>query len=79
MKKKMSKNARRLEKATKRVRGWLTHDDVEMLEEASKRVLKYPKNPASKYGCDECSYQWLYSSVRCPVCSSMKTKFLGKA
>ena len=61
----------------KRIRGWLSKDDIDMLDEASKRVLKYPKNPAKKYGCDECSYEWLYSSIRCPICSSMRTKKLG--
>ena len=64
-------------KRIKRISGWLSHDDIEMLEEASKRVLKYPKNPAKKYGCDECSYTWLYSSVKCPVCASGKTKALA--
>jgi rubrerythrin len=58
----------------KKIRGWLTKEDIELLEEASKRVLKYPKNPAKKYGCEDCSYTWLYSSVKCPVCSSSKTK-----
>ncbi|MFA4820458.1 MAG: hypothetical protein WC613_05900 [Candidatus Aenigmatarchaeota archaeon] len=57
-----------------RVRGWLTHEDIELLEEASKRQLKYPKKPAKKYMCESCSYTWLYSSLRCPVCSSTSTK-----
>lgn len=56
------------------VHGWLTHDDVELLEEASKRQLKYPKNPAKKYKCISCSYIWLYHSLRCPVCSSVETQ-----
>jgi rubrerythrin len=55
------------------VRGWLTREEVEILEEASKRKLKYPKNPAKKFTCGECSYTWLYPSVRCPICSSCKT------
>jgi rubrerythrin len=63
-----------LKRVHKRIRGWLTKEDVRMLEEASKRVLKYPKNPAKKYGCDDCNYTWLYSSVKCPVCASPKTK-----
>ena len=57
-----------------KVRGWLTHEDIEMLEEASKRQLKYAKNPAKKYACSACSYTWLYHSLRCPVCSSSETK-----
>jgi len=56
------------------VKGWLSHNDVEKLEEAAKRQLKYPKNPAKKYVCQECSYNWLYSSLRCPVCSSTQVK-----
>lgn len=68
---------KRLSNAKRRVRGWLTKEDIAMLEEASKRVLKYPKNPARKFGCDECSYTWLYSSVKCPVCASSKTKMMG--
>ncbi len=61
----------------KKVRGWLTKDDIEMLEEASKRVLKYPKCPAKKYSCGDCNYTWLYSSMKCPVCASPKTKMVG--
>ncbi|MBS3050776.1 MAG: hypothetical protein J4400_01365 [Candidatus Aenigmarchaeota archaeon] len=57
-----------------RVKGWLTHEDIELLEEASKRQLKYPKNPAKKYNCKSCSYTWLYHSLRCPVCSSAETE-----
>ncbi|MEK6887896.1 MAG: hypothetical protein AABX14_03035 [Candidatus Aenigmatarchaeota archaeon] len=57
-----------------KVRGWLTHEDIELLEEASKRQLKYPKKPAKKYKCDSCSYIWLYPSLRCPVCSSSSTQ-----
>jgi rubrerythrin len=75
--KRLKKNAKRLSKAKQRIHGWLTKDDIAMLEEASKRVLKYPKNPAKKYGCDDCSYTWLYSSVKCPVCASPKTKTMG--
>ncbi len=67
----------RIKNTAKRVRGWLTKDDIHMLEEASKRVLKYPKNPAKKYGCEDCSYTWLYASLKCPLCSSTKTKMIG--
>jgi rubrerythrin len=64
----------RIKSTAKRIRGWLTKDDIEKLEEASKRVLKYPKNPAKKYGCSDCNYTWLYSSLKCPVCSSQNTR-----
>jgi rubrerythrin len=56
------------------VKGWLSHDDIERLDEAAKRQLKYPKNPAKKYSCEACSYNWLYSSIRCPICSSTQVK-----
>ncbi|HLC67594.1 MAG TPA: hypothetical protein VJI12_01805 [archaeon] len=57
-----------------RIRGWLTRDEMEILEEAGKRKLKYPKSPAKKFSCSECNYTWLYPSVRCPVCSSQRTQ-----
>ena len=64
----------RMKSRMSRVRGWLTHDDIELLEEASKRQLKYEKKPAKKYKCESCSYIWLYHSLRCPVCSSSETQ-----
>ncbi|MBI2447206.1 MAG: hypothetical protein HY514_00935 [Candidatus Aenigmarchaeota archaeon] len=59
------------------VRGWLSHDDIEKLEEAAKRPLKYAKNPAKKFSCGDCNYNWLYSSLKCPVCASPSVKKLG--
>ncbi len=56
-----------------RITGWLTKDDVELLEEASKRKLKYAKNPAKKFRCAECEYVWLYTSLNCPLCASKQT------
>lgn len=56
-----------------RITGWLSKEDVELLEEASKRKLKYAKNPAKKFKCNECDYVWLYTAVRCPLCSSPQT------
>jgi predicted Zn-ribbon and HTH transcriptional regulator len=58
------------------VKGWLTHDDIEKLEEAAKRPLKYAKCPAKRYNCTDCGYNWLYSSVKCPVCASSSVKRL---
>lgn len=55
-----------------KIRGFLTKDDLKLLEEASKRQLKYKKNPAQKWKCGDCEYTWLYSASRCPVCSSLK-------
>ncbi|MBI4162417.1 MAG: hypothetical protein HY513_01930 [Candidatus Aenigmarchaeota archaeon] len=56
------------------IKGYLTHDDLEVLEEASKRVLKYPKQYVQKYKCASCSYEWLYNAVKCPVCSTPDVK-----
>ena len=56
-----------------RISGWLTREDLDLLEEASKRKLKYAKNPAKKFKCNECEYTWLYTSLRCPLCSSQQT------
>ncbi len=53
----------------KRVSGWLTRKDIEMLDEASIKPIKV-RNPAQKYKCASCDYMWLYSSARCPICSS---------
>jgi len=61
----------------KGVKGWLSHDDVLRLEEAAKRPLKYAKNPAKKFSCGDCNYNWLYSSMKCPVCSSSAVKNIG--
>ncbi|HLD85437.1 MAG TPA: hypothetical protein VI968_02670 [archaeon] len=58
----------------RRSTGYLTHEDVEKLEEASKRVLKYKKQFAQKFKCNACHYEWLYSAVRCPVCSTTEIK-----
>ncbi|MEM7819296.1 MAG: hypothetical protein QXD48_00520 [Candidatus Aenigmatarchaeota archaeon] len=63
-----------MKKSLHRVRGWLTHEDILLLEEASKRKLKYPKKPAQKFICHDCNYSWYYSSVKCPVCASKNTE-----
>ena len=56
------------------IKGYLTRDDIDVLEEASKRVLKYPKQYVQKYKCGSCSYEWLYNAVKCPVCSTADIK-----
>ena len=56
------------------IKGYLTRDDLDVLEEASKRVLKYPKQYVQKYKCASCSYEWLYNAVKCPVCSTSDIK-----
>ena len=58
------------------VKGWITHEEIEKLEDAAKRPLKYAKNPAKKFSCGECNYNWLYSSIKCPVCASSAVKKL---
>lgn len=63
-----------MKKKMKRLHGWLTHDEVELLEEASKRKLKYAKNYAQKYKCKDCEYSWFYTSLKCPLCSSTQTE-----
>ncbi|HLD49049.1 MAG TPA: hypothetical protein VJB11_01675 [archaeon] len=61
-------------KMKKKVNGWLTNDDMEVLEEAATRKLKYPKVKRDKFTCVSCDYSWFYSSARCPVCSSPELK-----
>lgn len=60
-----------------RIRGFLTKDDIALLEEASTRPVKARK-PAQRYKCCDCDYTWLYKTARCPMCSSQKTKEDGK-
>ena len=62
---------------TSGIKGYLTNDDLERLEEASKRVLKYPKQYVQKYKCAACSYEWLYNAIKCPVCSAADVKKIG--
>lgn len=52
-----------------RSRGFLTREQLEVLEEASQRPFKV-KKPAQKYSCSECSYEWFYKAMKCPTCSS---------
>jgi rubrerythrin len=59
-----------------RIRGFLTKDDIALLEEASQRPVK-PRKPAERFRCIECNYTWLYKAARCPLCSSSKTKSEG--
>ena len=54
-----------------RRRGFLTRNELEVLEEASQRPFR-AKKPAQKYLCGECNYAWLYKSMKCPTCSSDK-------
>ncbi len=59
-----------------RVRGFLTSEDVRMLEEAAVRQPKYKKVFVKKWSCGSCSYNWFYSSLKCPACSSVEIKEL---
>lgn len=56
----------------KRISGWLTRKDIQLLEEVSTKPVR-ARNFVSKYKCESCNYTWLYSSARCPVCSSLNT------
>ena len=58
----------------KKIRGFLTNEDIELLEEVSKRKPAYPKKPVKKWKCNQCNYTWAYKTVRCPVCSSSDTE-----
>ncbi|MBI4896124.1 MAG: hypothetical protein HY832_01090 [Candidatus Aenigmarchaeota archaeon] len=57
-----------------RLRGWLTHEDVNKLEEASKRVYKYEKKPSKQFKCASCSYLWFYEAMKCPICACQDIK-----
>ncbi|MBI2076627.1 MAG: hypothetical protein HYT72_05270 [Candidatus Aenigmarchaeota archaeon] len=52
------------------VRGYLTHKDIEKLEQAAIRPLKHKKVFVKKWLCNSCNYNWFYNSVKCPTCSS---------
>ena len=67
-------NSVKLASSLRGIKGYLTRDDIDVLEEASKRVLKYPKQYVQKYKCSSCNYEWLYSAVKCPVCSTSGVK-----
>ncbi|MCX6818925.1 MAG: hypothetical protein NT129_02895 [Candidatus Aenigmarchaeota archaeon] len=56
------------------IRGFLTHKDIELLEEASIRKTKYKKCFPKKFSCSNCSYNWFYKTVKCPACSSKEIK-----
>ncbi len=59
-----------------RFRGFLTSEDVRMLEEAAVRQPKYKKVFVKKWSCGSCSYNWFYNSLKCPACSSAEIKEL---
>lgn len=54
----------------RRIKGFLNNEDMEMLEEASRRKLKYPKMFVASWLCGTCNYKWFYQTLRCPSCSS---------
>ena len=58
----------------KKLVGYLTRDDVELLEKASTRELKHKKKFIAGRICSECDYKWFYKSFRCPSCSSEDIK-----
>ena len=57
-----------------RLRGFLTREDLNMLEEASTKKTKYKKCFPKKFTCPSCGYNWFYETVRCPSCSSKDIK-----
>ncbi len=58
----------------KRIKGFLTREDMEMLQEASKRKLKYPKIFTKSLKCTACDYKWFYNTAKCPACESTEIK-----
>lgn len=65
-----------MERTIKRIKGFLTRDDVELLEEASTRKPKYKKATVHSWSCNACNYKWFYKSSKCPICSSHSVKEL---
>jgi len=55
------------------ISGWLTKKDIELLEESSKKPER-EKTFVIKHKCSECSYEWFYEAVRCPMCFSLKVE-----
>ena len=58
----------------RRVKGFLTRDDMALLEAASKRKLKYPKVFTKSLKCTACDYTWFYKTAKCPSCESTEIK-----
>ena len=69
-------NGRHLKNGIDRIRGWLTADDIEMLEEAAKRPLKHKKSVVRSWKCDSCNYVYFYKTTKCPACESPQVKLL---
>ncbi len=57
-----------------KLNGFLTREDVDLLQEASVRKPKYKKIYTKKLSCGACDYTWFYSTLRCPSCSSTEIK-----
>ena len=61
----------KLKKTLSRIKGFLTNEDIELLEEAGMRKpSKYQKVFTKKWLCTACSYNWFYSAIKCPACAS---------
>jgi len=58
--------------------GYLTREDLDMLEQASARVLKHKKTFVAKSTCKSCSYSWFYDTIKCPSCESKEIKMEKK-
>ncbi len=63
-----------MSKVLKRINGFLSKDDLDLLEQASTRMPKYKKTQVHSWLCRSCHYQWFYKSVKCPVCESKQIK-----
>ena len=57
--------------------GFLTREDMVVLEEASRRKLKYPKVFTATVRCGTCDYKWFYKTAKCPACESAEV-IVGK-
>ena len=55
-------------------KGLLSREDMEILQQASKRKLKYPKVFTKMLKCTACDYKWFYQAAKCPACESTDVK-----
>jgi predicted Zn-ribbon and HTH transcriptional regulator len=57
--------------------GFLSREDVRLLQDASIRKPKYKKIYTKKWNCKKCDYNWFYHTLKCPTCSSTEINIKG--
>ena len=57
-----------------KISGFLTREDLETLEEASRRKPKYEKKFTQAFNCIVCNYKWFYKTIKCPACESIDVR-----